>query len=479
MTDVLASSGTLSGTHRSAPEETPRTPSKPLLGLSLPAPLAGIRERLDLGHLIVAVVSAGALASVGLWWNTAITVAGTAGWLTHAGRITGLLAGYLMAIVVLSMARIPILDRRIGPDRIARWHAQMGRYSLTLMVLHILLITMGSSAMGNVTGYQELMSMIADPDIFDALIGAVILVIVGFVSATAMRIHLPYEVWHALHLFTYLGVYFAFWHQIAAGSEFEENPLARQLWIALYILAGAVPLWYRVIMPIKLNLTHQFRIAGVAWESPNVLSIMISGRDLARLNAQPGQFFRWRFLVGGMWWSANPYSLSAAPRDNLLRITVRTVGDHSTGLGRLRKGDRVLAEGPYGALTVHRRRRRKVLLLAGGVGITPLRALFESLPGGPGDLSLIYRAHNREDLTLWGELKDIATHRQANIWYIVNHVDGSRPTDTAEVLRQRLPDLVNHDVYICGPPGLMSEWHAMSRAAGVPERQIHHESFEF
>jgi hypothetical protein len=44
-------------------------------------------------------------------------------WLQGAGRITGLLAGYLIALVVLQMARVPALERRVGSDRVARWHA--------------------------------------------------------------------------------------------------------------------------------------------------------------------------------------------------------------------------------------------------------------------------------------------------------------------------------------------------------------------
>ena len=117
-----------------------------------------------------------------------------------------------------------------------------------------------------------------------------------------------------------------------------------------------------------------------------MVSVYIRGRHVDELAAEPGQFFRWRFLARGLWWAANPYSLSAPPRRDLLRVTVKIAGDHSAALGTLKPGTPVLAEGPYGSFTAARRRRHKVLLLAGGVGMTPLRALFESLPGGPGEI---------------------------------------------------------------------------------------------
>ncbi|MER5826150.1 hypothetical protein ABT086_28790, partial [Streptomyces mirabilis] len=113
---------------------------------------------------------------------------------------------------------------------------------------------------------------------------------------------------------------------------------------------------------------------------------------------------------------------------------------------------RVWAEGPYGALTAERHTGRKALLIAGGVGITPLRALFETLPGGPGDVTLLYRASTAEDLALGAELEAIAQWRGARVLYAVNGADGTRPRFTAESLRASVPGLAGHDVYLCDRP---------------------------
>ena len=123
-----------------------------------------------------------------------------------------------------------------------------------------------------------------------------------------------------------------------------------------------------------------------------------------------------------MWWTANPYSLSAPANARFLRITVKGVGDHSRALARLRPGTRVWAEGPYGALTAARRRRPQVLLVGGGVGISPLRALFETLPG---QVTLVYMARRDEELILRGELDAIALMRGATVHYTVDELPGS------------------------------------------------------
>jgi ferredoxin-NADP reductase len=193
------------------------------------------------------------------------------------------------------------------------------------------------------------------------------------------------------------------------------------------------------------------------------------------MGAEAGQFFRWRFLAEGLRWTATPYSLSAPPRPDRLRITVKALGGHSAAVSLLRPGTRVWAEGPYGSLTSGRRTAHRSLLIAGGVGITPLRALFETLPG---DVTLLYRAHRAEDLALGGELEAVARWRGARVLYALNGPQGERPSFTAESLRAAVPDVAAHDVYLCGPHGFAREVYEALRAAGVPDRRIHHESFE-
>lgn len=442
--------------------------------------MRAIRPRRDPAVAMLAVAWAGAVAVLSLWWqNTAVVHMTTAEWLIGAGRITGLLGGYTIALVVLLMARVPALERRVGSDRVTRWHAMSGRYAISLIVTHVVLTVWGYAVQARTGLVEQTVTVVVDfPEMINAAIGTGLFLLIGFVSAGAVRRRMAYETWYYLHLLTYVAVYLTFWHQLATGAEFVANPTVRTVWYVLYGAVGALLLWYRVLAPVRLNLWHRMRVESTVDEAPGVVSVLITGRRLHRLGAEAGQFFRWRFLTKGLRWSANPYSLSAPPRPNLMRITVKAVGKHSTALSRLEPGTRIWAEGPYGAMTAGRRSRNKVLLIAGGAGITPLRALFETLPGGPGDLTLLYRASNRQDLALWDELRQIAERRDAQLMYAVNGPDGARPEITAERLTEVLPDIDEHDVYLCGPPGLAEESYQALREAGVPSRRIHHESFE-
>ncbi|MFE2481636.1 ferric reductase, partial [Streptomyces sp. NPDC059389] len=134
---------------------------------------------------------------------------------------------------------------------------------------------------------------------------------------------------------------------------------------------------------------------------------------------------------------------------------------------------------PFGALTERRRTRPKVLLIAGGIGITPMRALFESLPASPGDLTLLYRAGDAGQLVLREELEAIASSRKAALHYLVGRSDAAYDPLAPQALRALVPDLADRDVYLCGPPGMADATTTSLLRAGVPSARIHSECFTY
>jgi predicted ferric reductase len=433
---------------------------------------------------ILGLIVAGALACIALWWTNTPSLSGLGDWLTNAGRITGLLAGYGVVVLVALMARIPPVERGVGADKLARWHSMGGRYVVSLVVVHGLLITWGYAVSAHTSVVRQTKTLLVSyPDVLMASVAGLLLLGVGITSARAARKRMRYETWYYLHFYTYLAVALAFSHQFATGAEFMNDKAARVLWGGMYATVAAAILWYRFVTPVRLFLRHSMQVHSVYRESADTVTVVLSGRHLNELQAESGQFFRWRFLSRGLWWASSPYSLSAAPRDNFVRITVKAVGDHSTALVHVRPGTRALAEGPYGALTATargRRRRRKVLLIAGGVGITPLRAIFETIPAGRQDVTLLYRASEEGDVLFRQELETLAARRSATVRFLVGRrADLGWDPLSAAALAANISDLPDHEVYVCGPPGMTAGVRAALIAAGVPHPQVHTELFEF
>ncbi|MDQ2796354.1 MAG: ferric reductase-like transmembrane domain-containing protein, partial [Actinomycetota bacterium] len=351
-------------------------------------------------RVVLAAIAFGGLAVLGLWWQDTNFVYGWGSWLTNAGRLTGLLAGWTVLVLIALMARVPALERGVGADRLANWHSSGGRYVVFLAVAHTLLIIWGYAVTAGTGVLGETSTIVLTyPDVLMATVALGLFVLIGVVSARAARRRMSYETWHLVHLYTYIAIGLTFAHQFAIGADFTD-PMVRWAWGGAYLVVGIALVWFRIVTPIRAAIRHRLRVAAVIYESRDVVSVHVTGRDLELLRAEAGQFFKWRFLTRGLWWAANPYSLSAAPTPGGFRITVKTAGTHSAALARLRPGTPVLAEGPYGAFTGARRTRRKVLLIGVGVGITPIRALFETVPAGTSDLTLLYRARGVDDLVL-------------------------------------------------------------------------------
>jgi predicted ferric reductase len=434
----------------------------------------------DVATLALILLWTGAVAVIALWWFQEPEGAGGQNkWLIGGATLAGLLAGYTCALLVAMMARLPILENHVGSDRLARWHAMLGRYTMFLLIAHIALFVWAFTYSGRLAS-GSLWETIADQftTLTYTVIGTVAMLVVGFVSVRALQRRMRYEIWYYLHLATYAAIYMAFIHQVS-GPTVGRTVWARAIWYALYLGVAVLVLWYRAWIPVRINLRHRLVVESVTVEAPGVWSVLIRGKHLDQLAPQPGQFCRWRFLAPHLRWTSSPYSLSGAPAPDLLRITMKEAGTHSAAIATLSPGTRVWVEGPYGAMTAARRQRRKVLLIGGGIGVTPLCTLFETLPSAPGELTLLYRAHSAEDLVMWDELSAIATAKDARLLSVLNAEDGTRVPLTADLLRSLVPDIDVHDVYLCGPAAMADAvWEAL-RAADVPARHIHEESYSW
>ena len=416
-------------------------------------------------------------------------LAGVGTGVTSLGRLTGLVASDLLLIQVLLMARIPLVEKTYGQDELARRHRLVGFWSFNLMVVHIVAITLGYAA----TSPKGLWGTIVDfvlnyPGMLLAVGGTVALVMVVVTSIKAARARLRYESWHLLHLYAYLGVGLALPHQLWTGKDFLTSPVATVYWWTLWAAAAGSVVFWRVGQPLARSLRHRLVVQEVRSESDTVTTVVMAGRDLHRLPVQAGQFMQWRFLGGPGFTRAHPYSLSAAPDGRTLRITAAHLGDGSAGLASLRLGTKVLFEGPYGRLHEGVRTRRKVLLMASGIGITPMRALLEAMDQRPGDVTLVYRVRSDQDRIFVDELSTLAAARRAKFFVVSGRRASNRaswlPQHAAhlgdvEALRQLAPDVAKHDVFICGSPGWMDAAEQAVIAAGVPSEHVHLERFTY
>jgi ferredoxin-NADP reductase len=314
------------------------------------------------------------------------------------------------------------------------------------------------------------------PGILAATAGSVLLFAAGITSYRLARRRMAYETWWSVHLYTYLALFLSFSHQINTGASFVGHPAARFWWTVLWLGTLVLVAGARIGLPVWRSLRHRVHVVGVTPEGPGVVSVLLRGRRLDRLPVAGGQFLQWRFLRRGQWWQAHPYSLSAAPEGDLLRITVKDLGDHSAGLAAVRPGTRVAIEGPYGTFTADTAERDRLLLVGAGVGTAPVLALLQELPA-EADVTVLLRGSTRADLVLRDEVAGEVHRRGGRLVELVGSRNQVRLD--AAALRELVPDVRRREVYLCGPDALSRGLAAELERAGVPERQVHFESFTF
>ena len=394
-------------------------------------------------------------------------------------RLLALVGTYFALIGILLVARIPWVESGVGHDRLETWHRKLGPWSLYAIGGHVLLVIISFAGQDSIPLYKELWAMLQTFDwMWFALAGFVLMIFAGVTSYKKARAKLSYETWWLVHIYTYFAMAASFMHQVLNGQMFVGHPLNRAYWTSLYVFVAFSIIYWRFGVPLIRSMKVNLKIEKVVIEGPGVISVIMKGRNLHKLGAQGGQFFGWRFLARGHFLMSHPYSLSAAPTQHLLRITVKDLGDHSRSLAFLKPGTRVFVEGPYGAFTTGRSTMPHVVLVGGGVGITPVRALIDEFNGGV-QIDLIYRASRAEDLVLREELDYLAFNSGGSMR--VHYLVGSRtehPMD-ADSLTALVPRFADSDIYICGPEALVSAVRKAAEDSGVPKNRFHDESFSF
>jgi predicted ferric reductase len=420
---------------------------------------------------------AGLAVPVTMWWEHTTGLTSTGAILFAAGRLVGLVAGYTLLTQIVLMARLPGLHKIAGAERMLRWHRDIGALVVVSTVAHALLLIEGYALFSGKGPVDEGLRLFNEQaDMVGAFAAAGILTALALLSVRAMRRALPYELWLWLHRSAYVVLYLGYAHQFSAGQDVGSGT-GKLYWAGLYVAVVLAVFWGRIAVPLMINIYHRLRVAEVVDEGGGTVSVYLSGHRLNQLGARSGQYLRWRFLQAGFISQAHPFSLSAPPNEHWLRITVKGVGRYTSRLKELRPETRVWISAPEGEHTTAVRTSTKAVLISAGSGIAPARALLPDLP--PGTV-LIYRASSPADLALRSELEEVARVRGAKLHFVTGSRNDPGPKRmlTSWGLAELAPDIVNSDIYLCGPPKFAKAVLAALVPLHVPRRQVHVNAFE-
>ncbi|MEI8345189.1 MAG: ferric reductase-like transmembrane domain-containing protein [Candidatus Omnitrophota bacterium] len=387
--------------------------------------------------------------------------------------------GALTQFLLLSGA--PWIERAFGLDRLTRLHRYNAVLTISAVLSHPLLVLAGYCARDGEPVLGQLRKLFGWEGVVAAAVAYGLLVIVGLTSWEKIRRRLDYEVWFRVHWLVYAAVLLAFVHQIEVGSDLSASKSIRWYWIGLSGFALGSFLLYRWIRPWFYLARYEFYVDKIIAETSDVTSVYIAGKNLDRFRIRPGQFMILRFLSVPFWTQAHPFSLSTESHTQGLRVSIKALGDFTRRIGMLEAGTPVLIDGPYGIFTAPRAHGERVLLIAGGIGITPLRSLAGEMAAAGKDTVLLYSSRNLAATALKDELDAIGEKfKNFKVLYVMDQDPGwtgPRGKLTEEAIRALCPDAASREVFLCGPPMMMQALIGSLVKIGTPVDKIYYEKF--
>ncbi len=396
------------------------------------------------------------------------------------GRLFGLLAAYFILSQLILIGRVGWAEKVFGLDKLSRVHHLNGFLALFFILLHPFFLVFGYSALsGNSIPKQVITFFNGWEYVSWAYISAGLFLGVVVFSLTIVRKRLKYEFWLFTHFFTYIAIIAAMRHQFAVGSDLQVR-VFYLYFVGLYIFYFFNFLIFRFGRPLFYFYQHRFYVKSVRLETKSAVSIRISGKNMERFKVMPGQFMIFRFLAKGYILEAHPFSLSGRLENNDIRITIKMLGDFTNNAKELKLGTRVLIDGPHGVFTEKALKKEKALLIAGGVGITPLRALIESIAKKGRDAILLYSNRTKKDIIFKDELEKLSELNPVKVVHILSAEEnwkGEQGRIDAEKISRLVPDFRDRDIFLCGPPPMMESIKKELKGAGFNLNQLHYEKF--
>ncbi|MEA2154633.1 MAG: hypothetical protein QOE11_773, partial [Solirubrobacteraceae bacterium] len=283
-----------------------------------------------------------------------------------------------------------------------------------------------------------------------------------------------YERWRALHRTTGLFVAAGFAHGVLDGTPFGAAPVLRWTYVAIGATGLAFYL-YRELLARFVQSLHDYEVDGVREIGKGLVEVAL--RPIGRpMDFVPGQFAM-VYLEAKDGWHRHPFTISSAPGEPMVRITVKALGDYTSRVPQLvEPGMPAVIGGPHGRFS-HWRGTERQVWVAGGVGVAPFLSWLRALDGHlPHRVDFFYT--NDGEAPFAREIAEIADRHESLRAHLIDTSADGRLTPE-RVLAAAGDDLRGLSVFMCGPRGMLRSMQVGLRAAGVPARRIHREYFDW
>jgi len=389
----------------------------------------------------------------------------------------------MLGLQAIFTARYPRVSAAFGQDTLLQFHRQAGIVAFVFIFAHPVILLLAKPS------YASFL----DPriDLSRALeLGFVLVALPALIVTSLWRkqLRLPYEWWRLGHGVLAVMILAVGMVHILRVHYYLGDPWKQVLWTV--IVAGAMlsVAYVRLVKPLTLR-RRPYRVVAVEREALGIWTVSVEPETDRTLRFRAGQF---AFLIlddGAFSLQQHPFSIASSvhggPR---LDFTIKELGDLTGRIGTMRIGARAYVDGPYGALTLPEDPTAGLMLVAGGIGITPIMSMLRTLhdEGHRGPVVLICANGRHEDIAFSAELGRLAAGDGFDLRVV--HVLAQPPAGwrgetgfvTTELIARHLPEQApdRWHYVLCGPPPMMESVERSLLDMGIPLSRIGSERFD-
>jgi predicted ferric reductase len=388
----------------------------------------------------------------------------------YAGEIIGANNIILMACSLFLSTRPKWAEKYFGGlDKMYQTHRHTGTAALLLIFVHVLTVPITTTgwALGNY------LAVIA----FAGIVTIVLITLAPRIPFLNRLTGGDYNDWKKFKRF--IGIFFiiAFIHALTIPNPLHA--LVAITWVQIFFIIGTVSYLYTELFGGFFKKFLPYKVEAVNHPNGSSTEVILRAKKESIQRHRAGQFLFVRFPDDKILNESHPFTISSAPREDVLRVTIKASGDFTRHLfSNLQAGAVAVVEGAYGMFD-YKTGGPKQIWVAGGIGVTPFLSFIRDMNGNlEHDVDFYYTVRHREESIFVDEIEAAAKKNpRLKIHIRFSSTVGSLTVD--EIAKNTGGNISGHHVYMCGPLPMVQAFQKKFLEAKVPAANIHFEEFNF
>lgn len=401
----------------------------------------------------------------------------------------GIFAYTWILLSFLLSGRFRSISGKIGIDKTIRFHQFMAIVFGLIIFLHPYFYTLSFSPPLPWDNTRELSLLLTAAGFISGMLAWILIMTMILMAIFRDQLAFSYETWRILHgVMALIVAVGATLHVLEIGRYTQAFVVLKYFWLVLLILASLTLIRSYIILPF-LQKHRPFRVTNIQPAALKTWHLIIESQSPWEFHFTAGQFAWIKLKKSPFGIHENPFSISSAPSElPNIRFTIKEIGDSTSNIGKVQKGDTVYIDGPHGHFIIGERNFAGILMIAGGIGVSPMISIIKEqqyhIDQTP--IKLLYGNRIKEQIAFRQELDEAAKTIPLETIFVLSEPDEKWQGETGflddRIIQQTLANIQNPGKWLyllCGPPSMLNTVIKTLKANGISNDQIEYEKFAY